>query len=569
MGWLFGGRRPNEMRDQLRVMISSAIENPILANGRFAPRDGLAAIWTVETLEAFFQSYKLSFPPASIRKIRSNFLQTISILIYINWDGWARFNEMFFLYQGPETTRDRTDRRIRHYDIQTLTREDFLGPEAGGPFLDTRSIFCPIDIEEGSVSTWDDGWRLPFLAAKSERRGGGGSGKVTKEVIAARHYCSKSGITTTEVEVARKEFNSKIDFDRERLNLAKLAKCIAQHKHVALPIATITVGHQHNMLFPLAQMDLEKFLQGHLQPPEMCDMNDLLDEVTNVVDALDHLHNRLGVSIHGYHMDLKPANILVYPDSELTERPGVGKWKITDFGLSIITPAGRRGSGDGLARDRVTETKTHLRRMHGTYQAPEVCSGPGLSRRSDVWSFGCILVRVLAFKLDGVDGLRALDDLRRKADDTIGYCDNDYFARGDPPVLNPHIENWINGLAHRSREDCPEEFLNGCVKLLLSILKIDKNARPSASEVKEELGSLKALLNVHQRPASPSEPSSEEGSSESFPPSTQPSTLYGNSLDLAFSTERLVQAIKNNDLSGIEQMCCRGTRKRRSCSVPT
>lgn len=351
-------------------------------------------------------------------------------------------------------------------------------------------------------------------------------------------------------------FTSKIDFDREKWNLNRLAECVAQHKHIVLPLATVTVGNQFNILFPLAQMDLEKFLQGHLRHPEMCEMNDIIDEAINVVDALDHLHDRLGVSIHGYHMDLKPANILVYEDSGHREQSGVGSWKITDFGLSIIARAGRRGSADGLPQDRVTETRTHLLRREGTYQAPEVCSGPGPCRRSDIWSFGCILVRVLAFKLDGIDGLRALDDLRRLDNDGIGYYEDDHFTRGNPPVLNPHIENWITGLAQGNRQGYPDEFLHGCAKMLLSILQTDKNARPLARDVKEELGSLKAYLNIPQQPDSASDSSSGSGdeSSPSLPPSTEPSTVYANSPDLAFLTDRLIQDIKNNDITGVEQI---------------
>ena len=86
---------------------------------------------------------------------------------------------------------DRTDRHIPEYDLQSLQKDNFLGPGAGSRFYDNRYIFCPIDIVEDGNLKLEDGWRLPFLAGRSEACGSGGFGKVTKEVIAARHYRSK------------------------------------------------------------------------------------------------------------------------------------------------------------------------------------------------------------------------------------------------------------------------------------------------------------------------------------------------------------------------------------------
>jgi serine/threonine protein kinase len=312
-------------------------------------------------------------------------------------------------------------------------------------------------------------------------------------------------------------------------------------------------------------MDLEDFLTSGRISPDQCSMDELLDQATNLADALDHLHNRLGVSTRGYHMDLKPANILVYEEPNPLRPHGVGTWKITDFGHSIIERPERRDSLEGFPQDPVTETITHLRQMEGTYQAPEVCAG-GISRRSDVWSFGCILVRVFAFALDGIEGLHRLDRLRQMAEDSDRPYDDDYFARGNPPVLNPHIENWIRSLPHRRgahrRDGYNDEFLNGCARLLSSTLKIDKNARPEAYRVKEALGDLKFALHRPPRPSSSLSSISEHrseglesvetlGSSVSAPLAP---TTSGLSLGLAILTDQLIDEIKSNELSGIERV---------------
>ncbi|KAI9371097.1 hypothetical protein BJX61DRAFT_548547 [Aspergillus egyptiacus] len=575
MDTLFGrrrpaNRRPAKIRAELLDAVSNAIETPSLGSGRFAPRARLAAIWTIEMLEKFAHHHKLRLSRQTLPTIRKDFVQTISILIYIQWEDWTRLDPVFLCHLGPDRTLDRTDRNIRRYELHTLMSDDFLGPGAGSRFFDFRYIFCPIDIEEESVLTAPDGWRLPFLAAKAEPRGKGGFGEVTKEVIAARHYCRSSDFCKNEVEVARKVFRSKLDFDREKYNLVMLRQCAAQHRHIVLPLATITIGHQDNILFPLAKMDLGRFLKGDLIPPEECEMDELIDEAINVAAALDHLHNRLGVSIRGYHKDLKPANILVYeypPGSPRRSR--VGKWMITDFGLSEIMRADLRRDShatNGLPGNPATVTRTQ-RPMEGTYQAPEFYSGRGFSRRSDVWSFGCVLVRVFAFKLDGVAGLHRLDDLRWKTDDGAGVYDHDFFARGDPPVqvLNPHIENWIRSLPHRHRE-YSDQFLSGCAQILSSILQIDKNDRPLAHQVMDGLESLKAHLHLPRRRhsssslASSSETHSAGPNSSRSPPTpmTDPLPLTPPCEHLAILTGLLVKEIQKNNLAGIQRYLSEG-----------
>jgi hypothetical protein len=187
MEWPFRRYPPSELQRELLVQVTNAIQNPNFGPGRFAPRDSLAKIWTAERLQRFFHN-DLCSRQWFIRDIRRNFLQTISILISVNWDDWSRFDEIFFSHQGSDGTLDRTDHSLRHYNLQSLRSESFLGPVFGSLFFDARYIFCPIDIEEGSNLSFEDGWRLPFLPAESQPRGRGGFGLITREVIAARHY---------------------------------------------------------------------------------------------------------------------------------------------------------------------------------------------------------------------------------------------------------------------------------------------------------------------------------------------------------------------------------------------
>ncbi len=83
------------------------------------------------------------------------------------------------------------------------------------------------------------------------------------------------------------------------------------------------------------------------------------------------------------HRDLKPGNIKITPE---------GKVKVLDFGIS------RTVSSEPIAQQ---STVTELGRIIGTpaYMSPEQVRGQEVDRRSDIWSFGCVLYEMLTGKV--------------------------------------------------------------------------------------------------------------------------------------------------------------------------
>jgi serine/threonine protein kinase/Tol biopolymer transport system component len=106
-----------------------------------------------------------------------------------------------------------------------------------------------------------------------------------------------------------------------------------------------------------------------------------LDIARQIADALDAAHQK-GI----VHRDLKPANIKITP---------AGAVKVLDFGLAklALDPA------DGLSTSpTMTIGATGEGAILGTaaYMSPEQACGKVVDKRSDIWSFGCVLFETLS-----------------------------------------------------------------------------------------------------------------------------------------------------------------------------
>jgi len=87
------------------------------------------------------------------------------------------------------------------------------------------------------------------------------------------------------------------------------------------------------------------------------------------------------------HRDLKPQNIMLTPD---------GTVKILDFGLAKAFDLEPQG-GSQTAVPTMTSGHTIAGVVMGTasYMSPEQARGAAVDRRTDIWSFGCVLFEML------------------------------------------------------------------------------------------------------------------------------------------------------------------------------
>jgi Tol biopolymer transport system component len=116
--------------------------------------------------------------------------------------------------------------------------------------------------------------------------------------------------------------------------------------------------------------------------------DDALEMAGRIAEALEAAHEK-GV----IHRDLKPGNIMVAPG---------GAMKVLDFGLARTIEARAPGGGSAPADPTLTSpgplpSPTIPGAIMGTagYMSPEQARGRPVDRRSDIFSFGCVLYEML------------------------------------------------------------------------------------------------------------------------------------------------------------------------------
>ena len=164
-------------------------------------------------------------------------------------------------------------------------------------------------------------------------------------------------------------------FEQEATTLAAI-----NHPHVA-QIYGLARGPDSTQLLIMEFVEGDD-LSARLLPGGL-PIDEALAIGSQVAAALQAAHE-IGI----IHRDLKPANIKVRPD---------GVVKVLDFGLArMIEPSALSELQSGAPTiSAAAMTEPGVIRGTVPYMSPEQAKGLTVDRRSDVWSFGCVLFEML------------------------------------------------------------------------------------------------------------------------------------------------------------------------------
>lgn len=208
-----------------------------------------------------------------------------------------------------------------------------------------------------------------------------------------------------------------------------------------------------------------------------------LEAIINFKDPTDSSH-----TFFGYHLDLKPQNILVDSDNGSRDT-----WKISDMGQTEFVDTAFAGTS---ASNRIGNQGTDA------YAPPEYRGGSH-NRQYDVWSLGIILLEVLTFAIKGPDGLKnpqnGLDYVRYTKDEIPNH--RFYTGVGPTAIVKPEILEWIDAvlLKDPSLREEDKVFANKVIALTKRMLRTQVVGMPANRlriTVENVVNEMKSIFDV-------------------------------------------------------------------------
>ncbi|KAK3995193.1 kinase-like domain-containing protein, partial [Cladorrhinum sp. PSN332] len=365
----------------------------------------------------------------------------------------------------------------------------------------------------------EDNVVLPFINDPSIQRSEmirGGFGTVCRTQIHAGQYSESWGQRrdqSTFVAVKEIPASNRKAFEREVSNLRMVSRLEASDHLIKLKASVRHKGSYYLVFDWAGGGNLRDLWQSKAPTVRNAPSQKwMLEQLTGLAKGLAQLHSYTpggrgepgGTFRHG---DIKPENILFFKNSDSPQN--TGKLVLADFGL------GRLRADDNRPR-----------RLQGTptYRAPECDLPEGkISKAYDIWSFGCVILELLIWYMEGSTMLDEFAAARsqsmsfrtpfrkRLARTSLETERNLLFVRAN---LLGCIIKWIKRLREHPR--C-SDVLSDLIDLIeYRMLVTDPGQRIDSRSFSTELGAMAArLLRNPEYGQSPRPTEQEEASSTS------------------------------------------------------
>ncbi|KAL8461344.1 hypothetical protein ACS0TY_032720 [Phlomoides rotata] len=324
---------------------------------------------------------------------------------------------------------------------------------------DNDTLITPVVIkEETGMLTSQDLPLMEFSIIKaatdnfsdSHKLGQGGFGSVYKGVL-------PNGDEIAVKRLSRRSWQGSIEFMNEIRIIAKL-----QHRNLVRLLSCSLEGNEKLLIYEyVPNKSLDIFLFDS-EKRILLDWKKRINIINGIARGLVYLHQESRLKI--VHRDLKPSNVLL--DVEMSA-------KISDFGLARIF------SDD--------QNLANTKRVVGTYgyMAPEYAMEGVFSVKSDVFSFGVILLEIISGKRNS--GFH----LTHHAHHTLlAYAWEVWNEGRELDLLDPILT-----------ESCPMQELGKYIEIGLVCVQEDPAERPTMSQVVVSLESKLAELPRPNKPA--------------------------------------------------------------------
>ncbi|RZC46244.1 hypothetical protein C5167_039191 [Papaver somniferum] len=290
--------------------------------------------------------------------------------------------------------------------------------------------------------------------SEANKLGEGGFGPVYKGT-----FCDGQEIAVKRLATSSGQGDQ--EFKNEVMLLAKL-----QHRNLVRLLGFCLHGQEKLLMYELMNASLDQFIFDDVKRTYL-DWERRYKIIGGIARGLLYLHEDSRVRI--IHRDLKTSNILLAED--MTP-------KISDFGMARLFV--------------VDQTQANTARIVGTYGyiAPEYALHGHFSVKSDVFSFGVLVLEILSGKKNTV----FYESVAGGAQDLLTYVSKNAWR------------HWQNGsvmelLDSCMKENCSRSELMRCVHIALLCVQDSIADRPTMTSIILMLHSNSVTLPLPTRPA--------------------------------------------------------------------